>query len=94
MKIYTRHGDGGETGIWGGLRLAKDEARLEAIGTVDELNAAIGFAAAAVRESPYKRQDQRTRQQCERRHSDLPAAPAKFGSQGLDEKADDQGEHV
>ena len=37
MKIYTRHGDGGETGIWGGLRLAKDEARMEAIGTVDEL---------------------------------------------------------
>ena len=51
MKIYARHGDGGETGIWGGLRLAKDEARLEAIGTVDELNAAIGFAAASVRDS-------------------------------------------
>ena len=47
MKIYTRHGDGGETGIWGGLRLAEDEARLEAIGTVDELNAAIGFAGTA-----------------------------------------------
>ena len=50
MKIYTRHGDGGETGIWGGMRLAKDEARMEAIGTVDELNAAVGFAAAAVRD--------------------------------------------
>lgn len=53
MKIYTRHGDGGDTGIWGGVRLAKDEARIEAIGTVDELNAAIGFAAAAVRDSGY-----------------------------------------
>jgi cob(I)alamin adenosyltransferase len=51
VKIYTRHGDAGETGIWGGVRLAKDEARMEAIGTVDELNAAIGFAAAAVREA-------------------------------------------
>ena len=51
MKIYTRHGDGGKTGIWGGVRIAKDEARMEAIGTVDELNAAIGFAAAAVRDS-------------------------------------------
>ena len=47
MKIYTRKGDGGQTGIWGGARLAKDEARMEAIGAVDELNAAIGFAAAA-----------------------------------------------
>jgi cob(I)alamin adenosyltransferase len=53
VKIYTRHGDDGETGIWGGVRLAKDEARIEAIGTVDELNAAIGFAAAAVRGSGY-----------------------------------------
>jgi hypothetical protein len=51
VKIYTRHGDGGETGIWGGVRLAKDEARMEAIGTVDELNAAIGLAAAAVRDA-------------------------------------------
>ena len=51
MKIYTRHGDGGEKGIWGGVRLAKDEARMEAIGTVDELNATIGFAAAAVRDA-------------------------------------------
>jgi cob(I)alamin adenosyltransferase len=51
VKIYTRHGDGGQTGIWGGVRLAKDEARMEAIGTVDELNAAVGLAATAVRDS-------------------------------------------
>ena len=47
VKIYTRKGDGGQTGIWGGVRLAKDEVRMEAIGSVDELNAAIGLAAAA-----------------------------------------------
>jgi cob(I)alamin adenosyltransferase len=71
VKIYTRHGDGGETGIWGGLRLAKDEARLEAIGTVDELNAAIGFAAASVRDSgcfgsadPYPASSPRCRRTC------------------------------
>ncbi|WP_216214930.1 cob(I)yrinic acid a,c-diamide adenosyltransferase [Amycolatopsis aidingensis] len=46
MKIYTRKGDSGETGIWGGKRLGKDEARMEAIGTVDEVNAAIGVAVA------------------------------------------------
>jgi cob(I)alamin adenosyltransferase len=50
VKIYTRKGDGGQTGIWGGVRLAKDEARMEAIGSVDELNAAIGLAAAAARQ--------------------------------------------
>ncbi|WUH99175.1 cob(I)yrinic acid a,c-diamide adenosyltransferase [Spirillospora sp. NBC_00431] len=47
MKIYTRKGDGGQTGIWGGLRLDKDHVRMEAIGAVDECNAAIGVAAAA-----------------------------------------------
>lgn len=51
MKIYTGKGDEGRTGIWGGMRLAKDEARMEAIGSVDELNAAIGFAAAAVQQA-------------------------------------------
>lgn len=47
MKVYTRHGDAGETGIWGGKRLGKDEARIEAIGAVDECNAAIGLALSA-----------------------------------------------
>jgi cob(I)alamin adenosyltransferase len=44
MKIYTRNGDAGETSIWGGRRLSKDDARVEAIGSVDECNAAIGLA--------------------------------------------------
>ncbi len=47
MKIYTRGGDAGETSIWGGVRLAKDDPRVEAIGAVDECNAAIGIARAA-----------------------------------------------
>lgn len=46
MKIYTRKGDAGQTSIWGGRRIAKDEARIEAMGAVDECNAAIGLAAA------------------------------------------------
>lgn len=48
MKIYTKTGDGGETGLWGGLRVAKDTARVQAYGTVDECNAAIGVARAAL----------------------------------------------
>jgi cob(I)alamin adenosyltransferase len=44
MKIYTRTGDGGETGLWGGGRISKDAARIHAYGTIDECNAAIGAA--------------------------------------------------
>ncbi len=46
MKIYTRKGDGGQTSIWGGRRLSKDDARIEAIGACDECNAAVGAALA------------------------------------------------
>lgn len=44
MKIYTRTGDKGDTGLFGGVRVPKDDARVEAYGTVDETNAAIGVA--------------------------------------------------
>jgi len=47
MKIYTRTGDTGSTGLFGGPRVAKDDDRIEAYGTVDELNAAIGTARSA-----------------------------------------------
>jgi cob(I)alamin adenosyltransferase len=43
MKIYTGTGDSGTTGIFGGNRVAKHHPRIEAYGTVDELNAAIGM---------------------------------------------------
>ncbi len=46
MKIYTKTGDDGTTGLWGGLRVAKDALRVQAYGTVDETNAAIGVARA------------------------------------------------
>ncbi|HVJ14922.1 MAG TPA: cob(I)yrinic acid a,c-diamide adenosyltransferase [Polyangiaceae bacterium] len=46
MKIYTRTGDRGQTGLFGGARLDKDDARVEAYGTVDELNATLGVARA------------------------------------------------
>src|SRR5690242_7067220 len=44
MKIYTRTGDRGETGLFGGGRVSKESARVDAYGDVDELNSAIGFA--------------------------------------------------
>ena len=53
MKLYTRTGDDGTTGLFGGDRVTKDDARVEAYGTVDETNAAIGLAAASCdRSSP------------------------------------------
>jgi len=46
MKIYTRVGDKGRTGLIGGEKVGKDHARLAAYGTIDELNAQIGLARA------------------------------------------------
>jgi cob(I)alamin adenosyltransferase len=47
MKIYTKTGDDGTTGLFGGGRVKKASQRVEAYGTVDELNATIGLARAA-----------------------------------------------
>ncbi len=45
-KIYTRTGDGGDTGLGDGARVRKDGARVEAFGTVDELNSCVGVVLA------------------------------------------------
>ena len=47
MKIYTRRGDRGETDLFGGGRVPKDNLRVAAYGDVDELNACVGVAASA-----------------------------------------------
>jgi cob(I)alamin adenosyltransferase len=47
MKIYTKTGDAGQTGLFAGARVAKDDPRIEAVGAVDELNAALGVARTA-----------------------------------------------
>jgi len=46
MKIYTKTGDAGDTGLFGGGRVPKDHVRVQAYGDVDELNSAIGVARA------------------------------------------------
>ena len=46
LKIYTKGGDGGETTLLGGVRVGKDDPRVAAYGTIDELNAVIGTALA------------------------------------------------
>jgi len=47
-RIYTRTGDSGETGLFGGGRVSKAHPRVETYGAVDELNAFVGWAAAVV----------------------------------------------
>ena len=49
-RVYTRRGDAGETGLAGGQRVAKDSPRIEAYGTVDELNSFLGLARSTVHE--------------------------------------------
>jgi cob(I)alamin adenosyltransferase len=50
MKIYTRTGDRGVTGLYGGERVAKNDPRVQAYGTIDEANSAIGLARSLLRE--------------------------------------------
>src|SRR5580700_7043659 len=47
MKLYTKTGDDGTTGLFGGGRVSKTSPRVDAYGTVDETNAALGVARAA-----------------------------------------------
>ena len=54
-RVYTRTGDAGETALVGGRRVAKDAPRIEAYGTIDELNAAIGLARVFNAERPRGR---------------------------------------
>jgi cob(I)alamin adenosyltransferase len=59
VKIYTRRGDAGETDLFGGDRVPKDDLRVAAYGEVDELNAAVGVAAAASNQDDLRELAQR-----------------------------------
>jgi cob(I)alamin adenosyltransferase len=54
LKIYTKTGDKGETGLFGGKRIPKSSVRINAYGTVDELNAVIGVALCYVENEKVK----------------------------------------
>ena len=47
-RVYTRQGDSGETGLAGGQRVPKESRRIDAYGTVDELNSFVGLARSSV----------------------------------------------
>lgn len=54
LKIYTKTGDEGETGLFGGQRIGKDSLRIEAYGTIDELNSIVGVAICEAKHSDVK----------------------------------------
>ncbi|HEY6435448.1 MAG TPA: ATP:cob(I)alamin adenosyltransferase, partial [Ignavibacteriaceae bacterium] len=54
MKIYTKTGDKGETGLFGGERISKDSPRISAYGTIDELNSFIGYAITDINDVSVK----------------------------------------
>ena len=56
MKIYTRTGDAGDTGLFSGRRVSKADLRVEAYGTVDELNACLGLLRDHVTDEDLRRQ--------------------------------------
>lgn len=67
MKIYTKGGDQGQTGLFGGQRVPKDHLRLHTYGTFDELNASIGLVLA----EPLLAEDSRVRPVLSRIQSEL-----------------------
>lgn len=54
MKVYTKTGDKGTTGLSGGARVDKDALRIHAIGEVDELNAALGICRSLAQDSVFE----------------------------------------
>ncbi|MBS1253114.1 MAG: Cob(I)yrinic acid a,c-diamide adenosyltransferase [Anaerolineales bacterium] len=80
MKIYTRSGDQGQTSLFGGQRVSKADLRVEAYGTVDELNAAIGLAESLIDDSGISSQLQAVQSRLFGLGSDL-ATPRASGSE-------------
>ena len=71
MKIYTKGGDKGETGLFGGDRVPKNSERIEAYGTIDELNSFIGLAVTEVKSEEIKALLQKIQNQLFTAGSDL-----------------------
>lgn len=86
MKIYTRTGDLGETGLFAGPRVGKDIARIEAYGTVDELNAMLGLVRTESLEPAVDRLLERVQHELFQVGAELATPdPAKHGAWAIGE---------
>jgi cob(I)alamin adenosyltransferase len=82
MKIYTKSGDNGETSLFGGKRVWKDDLRIAAYGTVDELNAVFGIAVTEINDKELCSVLQSLQNELFVLGSDL-ATPADKGNKGF-----------
>jgi cob(I)alamin adenosyltransferase len=77
MKIYTKTGDRGQTGLFGGARVSKSDGRVDAYGEVDELNSALGVARAHGADSKVDALLQRIQNELFTLGAELATAPGK-----------------
>jgi cob(I)alamin adenosyltransferase len=75
LKIYTKQGDRGQTVLFDGTRVAKDDLRIETYGTMDELNSAIGLAMAECQDQSLNRVLEELQRQLLDLGSDLATPP-------------------
>ena len=81
MKIYTKKGDEGRTSLFGGERVWKNNPRVDAYGTVDELNSHLGYAISLMEDKPKFEQ---LKEESEQIQSDLFALGSALASPGTD----------
>ncbi|HZR56685.1 MAG TPA: cob(I)yrinic acid a,c-diamide adenosyltransferase [Terriglobales bacterium] len=77
MSIATKHGDGGQTGLVGGVRVSKADLRVETYGSVDELNSVLGFARSICQNAELRMQTEEIQKTLFRVGGALATPPAK-----------------
>jgi cob(I)alamin adenosyltransferase len=93
LKLYTRTGDNGETSLFGGDRVPKDNPRVGAYGTIDELNSFLGVARATWPSSPIDAELHRVQEDLFDLGAQL-ASPGMSRFQGVDPKRVEDLEHA
>jgi cob(I)alamin adenosyltransferase len=90
MRIYTRTGDAGQTGLFDGTRVAKDDVRIEAFGQIDELNSVLGLLRCEPLAPPTDAELQRIQNDLFAIGSDLATPGGRKSEPMLDGRIQDQ----